>query len=173
MYTTVFWTLCKRVRVGWYGKMALKHVNYHMWNESPVQVRCMIQGTRGWCTGMTQRDGIDREVGGGFRMGNTCTPMADSCKCMAKPIQYFKVKKKLILKEIFKKKYSDIFTWMKTLMGLSQAFVYMQNSERAILTTLPCFCCFCGEVGLRKPLLCHSEVDIPLLQCFGDSFRFY
>ena len=21
-----------------------------------------------------------REVGGGFRMGNTCTPMADSCK---------------------------------------------------------------------------------------------
>ena len=23
------------------------------------------------------------EVGGGFRMGNTCTPMADSCQCMA------------------------------------------------------------------------------------------
>ena len=27
---------------------------------------------------MTQRDGIGREVGGGFRMGNTCTPMVDS-----------------------------------------------------------------------------------------------
>ena len=26
---------------------------------------------------MTQRDGMRREVGGGFRMGNTCTPMAD------------------------------------------------------------------------------------------------
>ena len=25
-----------------------------------------------------------REVGGGFRMGNTGTPMADSCQCMAK-----------------------------------------------------------------------------------------
>ena len=25
-----------------------------------------------------------REVGGGFRMGDTCTPMADSCRCMAK-----------------------------------------------------------------------------------------
>ena len=24
-----------------------------------------------------------REVGPGFRMGNTCTPMADSCQCMA------------------------------------------------------------------------------------------
>ena len=22
--------------------------------------------------------------GGGFRMGDTCTPMADSCQCMAK-----------------------------------------------------------------------------------------
>ena len=32
------------------------------------------------------------EVGGGFRMGNTCTPVADSCQCMAKPIQYCKVK---------------------------------------------------------------------------------
>ena len=27
---------------------------------------------------MTQRDGMGREVGGGFRMGNTCTPVADS-----------------------------------------------------------------------------------------------
>ena len=32
-----------------------------------------------------------REVGGGFRMGNKCTPMADSCQCMAKPPQYYKV----------------------------------------------------------------------------------
>ena len=30
------------------------------------------------------RDGMGREVGGGFRMGNTCTSMADSCQCMAK-----------------------------------------------------------------------------------------
>ena len=27
---------------------------------------------------------MSREVGGGFWMGNTCTPMADSCQCMAK-----------------------------------------------------------------------------------------
>ena len=27
---------------------------------------------------------MGKEVGGGFRMGNTCTPMADSCQCMAK-----------------------------------------------------------------------------------------
>ena len=33
---------------------------------------------------MTLRDGMVREVVEGFRMGNTCTPMADSCQCMAK-----------------------------------------------------------------------------------------
>ena len=32
---------------------------------------------RGWCTGMTQRHGMGREVGGGIRMGNTCKYMAD------------------------------------------------------------------------------------------------
>ena len=38
-------------------------------------------------------EGWDEEGGGrGFRMENTCTPMADSCQCMAKPIQYCKVK---------------------------------------------------------------------------------
>ena len=31
-----------------------------------------------------QRDGMGREAGGGIGMGNTCTPMADSCQCMAK-----------------------------------------------------------------------------------------
>ena len=50
-----------------------------------------IQDAWGWCTGMTQRDGMGREVGGGFRIGNTCTPVVDSCWCMAKPIQYCKV----------------------------------------------------------------------------------
>ena len=34
---------------------------------------------------------MGKEVGGGFRMGNTCTPVADSCRSMAKPIQYCKV----------------------------------------------------------------------------------
>jgi len=44
----------------------------------------MRQGAQGWCTGMTQRDGMEREVGGRVRMENTYTPMADSCECMAK-----------------------------------------------------------------------------------------
>ena len=86
--------------------------------EWPVKVRCMIQGARGWCTGMTQRDVMGREVGGGFRMGNICTPTVDSCQCMAKPIQYckaIKINKFILKKEILhppkKKEKKNVFLW--------------------------------------------------------------
>ena len=39
---------------------------------------------RNWCTGKTQRDRVEREVGGGIRVGDTCISMADSCQCMTK-----------------------------------------------------------------------------------------
>ena len=37
-----------------------------------------------WCTGKTQRDRVEREVGGGIGMGNICKSMASSCQCMTK-----------------------------------------------------------------------------------------
>ena len=40
---------------------------------------------------MAQRDGMGKDVGGGFRIGNTCTPVVDSCLCIHQPIQYCKV----------------------------------------------------------------------------------
>ena len=43
-----------------------------------------------WCTGNSQRDRVEREVGGGIGMGNTCKPMAVSFQCMTK----FTTKKK-------------------------------------------------------------------------------
>ena len=49
----------------------------------------MRQGAQGWYNGMTLRDEMGREVGGGFGMGNTCTPMADSCECMARTTTMF------------------------------------------------------------------------------------
>ena len=39
---------------------------------------------RAWCTGKTQRNQMEREVGGGIGMGNICKSMADSCQCMTK-----------------------------------------------------------------------------------------
>ena len=38
-----------------------------------------------WCTGKTQRDRVEREVGGGIGMGNACKSMAESFQCMTKP----------------------------------------------------------------------------------------
>ena len=92
------------------GKMiwenSIEHVYYHVWNRSPVQVRCMKQGTQSQHTGTTQREGMGREVGGKFRMGDTCTPMVDLCQCMAKkkPLQYYKVISLQLNKFIKKKK---------------------------------------------------------------------
>ena len=47
----------------------------------------MKQGPQSRCPGTTQRDGMGKEVGGGFGTGgggDTCTPVADSCQYMAK-----------------------------------------------------------------------------------------
>jgi len=38
----------------------------------------MMLDAWGWCTGTAQRDGMGREEGGEFGMGNTCIPVADS-----------------------------------------------------------------------------------------------
>ena len=40
---------------------------------------------------------MGREEGGGFRMGNTCIPVADSFQYLAKPIQYCKGKTNTIM----------------------------------------------------------------------------
>ena len=43
------------------------------------------------CLGLVHWDNPQRWYRGRFRMGNTCIPVADSCGCRAKPIQYCKV----------------------------------------------------------------------------------
>ena len=40
---------------------------------------------RTWCTGKTQRDRVEREVGGRMGMENICKSMADSCQCITEP----------------------------------------------------------------------------------------
>ena len=59
--------------------------------ELLVQVPCRILDAWGWCTGTTQKEGMGREEGGGFRIGNTGIPVADSFRYLAKLIQYCKV----------------------------------------------------------------------------------
>ena len=70
--------------------MALKHVKYHV---KRIARPGLMHDTG--CSGLVHWDdpeGWDgEERGRGLRMGNTCTPMADSCQCMAKPTEYCKV----------------------------------------------------------------------------------
>ena len=63
-----------------------------LWTEEPGELQSMgSQRVRQRCTGTTQREGMGREEGGGFRMGNTGIPVADSFRYLAKLIQYCKV----------------------------------------------------------------------------------
>ena len=84
MYRTDFWTLWEEVRVGCFKRTAcmlsmVKQITSPGWmHETSAQT---------WCTGKTQRDWVEREVGGGIGMGNTCNSMANSCQCMTKPTE--------------------------------------------------------------------------------------
>ena len=51
--------------------------------------------TRTWCIGKTWGDRVEREVGVGIGMGNTCKPMAVSFQCMTKSTTI----KKIIIKK--------------------------------------------------------------------------
>ena len=81
MYRTDFWTLWEEARVGCFERTAcilsiVKQITSPGWmHETSAQF---------WYTGKTQRDGMERDAGGGSGMGNTCKSMADSCLCMAK-----------------------------------------------------------------------------------------
>ena len=60
----------------------------------------MILDAWGWCTGTTQRDGMGREEGGGFRMGNTGIPVADSFDIRQNQYNILKLKNKIKFKKI-------------------------------------------------------------------------
>ena len=81
MYRTDFGTQREKARVGCFERTAcilsiVKQIT------SPGGMH--ETSAQAWCTGKTQRDRVEREVGGGIRMGNTCNSMADSCQCMTK-----------------------------------------------------------------------------------------
>ena len=75
-----------------------------------------------WCTGKTERERVEREVGGGIGMGNTCKPMAVSFQCMTKSTT---IKTKL-------KKKNEILPFAVTRMDLKG------NKDRYCIILLIC-----------------------------------
>ena len=86
-----FWILWEKVRVGWFERIALKHIYYHMWNRSPVLVRCMRLGAQGWCTGMTLWDGWGGRCKGVSGWRTHVHPWLIHVNVWQKPPQYYKV----------------------------------------------------------------------------------
>ena len=83
MYRSDFWTLWEKARVGCFKRTASKRVFSRVKQiTSPGGMH--ETSARAWCTGKTQGNRVEREVGGGIGMGNTCNSMADSCQCMTK-----------------------------------------------------------------------------------------
>ena len=84
MYRTDFWTLWEKPRVGCFERTAyvlsiVKQIISLGWMHET--------SAWAWCTGKTQRNPVEREVGGGIGMGNTCNSMADLCQRMTKPTE--------------------------------------------------------------------------------------
>ena len=79
MYRTDFWTLWEKAMVGCFERTAciLSMVKQL---TSPGEMH--ETSAQAWCTGKTQSNRVEREVGGGIGMGNTCKPMAVSFQCM-------------------------------------------------------------------------------------------
>ena len=83
---------------------------------------------------------MGREEGGGFRMGNTCIPVADSFLYLAKPIQYCKVKKKKLKIQKTKIMVSGpITTWeidVQTLKTVSDIFFWALISLQMVIAAM-------------------------------------
>ena len=84
MYRTDFWTLWEQARVGCFKRTTSKLLILSRVKQITSPGWTHETSAWGWCTGKTQRGGVEREVGGGIGMGNTCKSMADSCQGMAK-----------------------------------------------------------------------------------------
>ena len=82
MYKTDFWTLWEKASVQCFERTACILSTVKQITSPGAMHEISAQA---WCTGKTQRDRVEREVGGGIGMGNTCNSMADSCQRMTKP----------------------------------------------------------------------------------------
>ena len=90
MYRTDFWTLWEKVRVGCFERTASRENSIETCTLSrvkPITSPGWVHETSAWawCTGKTQRDRVEWEVGGGIGMGNKYKSMADLCQCMVRP----------------------------------------------------------------------------------------
>ena len=116
--------------MGWFERTALKHVYYHMWNRSPVQVQCMKQGTQSWCTGTTQRVGMGREEGGGSGWGTHVHSWLIDVRVWQNPPQYCKV-----IQFSSVQSFSRVWLFATPWIAARQASLSITNSQSSLKLT--------------------------------------
>ena len=90
MYRTDFGTQWEKARVECSERIALKQVLSRVKQiTSPGWIH--QTSAQGWWTGKTQRDGMEREVGGGIGMGTHVNSWLIHVNVWQKPLQYCKV----------------------------------------------------------------------------------
>ena len=82
---------------------------------------------------MTQRDGMGKEVGGGFRMGNTVNPWLIYVNVWQNPLQYCKVISLQLIK-INEKKKKRILVWV----AISSSRGSSQPKDQICISYIPC-----------------------------------
>ena len=86
MYRTDFWTLGEG-EGGMFRENSIETCILSIVKHITSPGGMHETSAQAWCTGKTQRNRVESEVGGGIGMGNTCNSMADSCQCMTKPTE--------------------------------------------------------------------------------------
>ena len=99
--------------------------------------RMLRAGALAWPRGMVCRGRWEA----GCRMGNTCTPVADSCWYMAKPIHWFLSEPRIVL-------------------GSKGSLLYKTN----LVAILLIFTFYCGEWSLPTEHTGHRKHPLPTMQ---------
>ena len=103
----------------------VKHITSPGWmHETSAQT---------WCTGKTQRDRVEKEVGVGIGMGNTCKPMAVSFQCMTKSTTILKKKKKAyekVFQEIIVENFPRMEKEITNQVQQAQRITYKKHPKR-------------------------------------------
>ena len=82
MYRTDFWTVWEKAKVGCFERTAcILSVVKQITSPGGMYETSALA----WCTGKTQGNRVEREVGVGIGIRNTCNSMVDSYQCMTKP----------------------------------------------------------------------------------------
>ena len=85
-----------------------KTIALTVWTSVGKVMSLLFKILSSWCSGKTWRERVEREVGGGIRMGKTCKLKAVSFQCMTKFTTNLK-KKKRAKKKIYCLGLSSLF----------------------------------------------------------------